>query len=78
MKLRTGYLRDNLYLKIMVFSCRPILFESCDSYESGFMGFPATELESYALELQMKRVRAYTDRKFYLCAVQGSLDFQTD
>ena len=39
---------------------------------------PATELESYALELQMKRVRAYTDRKFYLCAVQGSLDFQTD
>ena len=39
---------------------------------------PATELESYALELQMKRVRTYTDRKFYLCAVQGSMDFQTD
>ena len=35
---------------------------------------PATQLESYALELQMKRVAKKTKRQFYLCAVQGSLD----
>ena len=33
---------------------------------------PATQLESYALELQMKRVATKTKRQFYLCAVQGS------
>ena len=35
---------------------------------------PPTQLESYALELQMKRVARKTKRQFYLCAVQGSLD----
>ena len=35
---------------------------------------PAGQLESYGLELQMKHLRNVTDRRFYLCAAQGSLD----